>query len=165
MTTYAIPEIKKFESNLMIGGTHSDHFNSVIARYKTPSNLRFRWGIYQDKQSAPIANGQATVQDVASRMVELLKLERQYQERLAGVSLDSGAQKLLSVLDRETSIKWEDIPDGAEGDWSEMSRAIALLAGANLCEASPTRLRLSECGVRLLAELSSDEQAGLEVAV
>lgn len=165
MTTYAMPKIKRSESNQMIYEAHSDNFNSVIARYKLPRNLRFRWGTYQDKQSSPIASGQTTVQDVASRMVGLLKLERQYQERMAGVSLDSDAQKLLSVLDRETSIKWDDILDKAEGDWSDMSRAIALLAGANLCEASPTRLRLSENGVRLLAELSSDEEAEFGVAV
>ena len=164
MATDTIPEIKQFGSNLLTGA-HSNRFNSVITRYNETNNLLFRWSVHQSRRPAPVAYGQTEYKVVESRLVELLKLERQYRERLAGVSLDIDAQKLLSVLDHETSIKWEDIPDEAEGEWSEMSRAIALLAGANLCEASPTRLRLSEHGVRLLAELSSDEQAGLEVAV
>ena len=95
----------------------------------------------------------------------MTKLERQHRERLAGVWLDPVAQKLLTVLDRETSIRWEDIPDMAECEWSEASRAAALLAGANLCEVSPTRIRLSEYGDTLLAESSLTEQISHEVAI
>ena len=93
-----------------------------------------------------------------------MKLERQHRERLAAVSLDPTAQKLLHALDRETSIRWEDLPDRAEGDWSEASRSAALLAGANLCEVSPTRIRLNEYGDKMLAESPQTERATSKVA-
>ena len=88
---------------------------------------------------------------------ELIKLERQRREREAGVWLDPVAPKLLSALNSETSIRWEDIPDRAECEWSEAMRAAALLVGANLCEVSPTRIRLSEYGDKTLAESSLPE--------
>lgn len=95
----------------------------------------------------------------------LPKLERQHRERLAAVALDPAAKKLLNALDRETSVKWEDLPDKTGGDWSEASRAAALLTGANLCEVSPTRIRLSEYGDKLLAEESAQATEALtEVA-
>ena len=95
---------------------------------------------------------------------DLQKLQRQHRERLAAVSLDPAAQKLLNALDMETSIRWEDLPDKTEGGWSEAARSAALLAGANLCEVSPTRIRLTEYGDKLLAESPSADQANLEVA-
>ena len=91
---------------------------------------------------------------LASQFDNLPKLERQHRERLAAVSLDEAAKRLLNALDRETSIKWDDLPEKADCDWSEASRAAALLTGANLCEVSPTRIRLSEYGDKLLAEES-----------
>lgn len=99
-----------------------------------------------------------------SGLEELIKLERQRREREAGVWLDPIAQKLLSALDKETSIRWEDIPDKAECAWTEAVRAASLLVGSNICEVSPTRIRLSEYGDKLLAELSSAEWANHEVA-
>ena len=122
-------------------------------------HLSFRWGLYQDTSYVPVAYGQIDFSHLASRFSELIKLERQYQERLAGVWLDPKARKLLSVLNRETSIRWEDIPDRAECDWTEALKAAALLVGANLCEVSPTRIRLSEYGDKWLAEASLTEQA------
>lgn len=100
----------------------------------------------------------------ANQLDDLLKLERRHRERVAAVSLDPVAKRLLNALDRETSIKWADLPDKAEGDWSEASRAAALLAGANLCEVSPTRIRLSEYGDKLLTEDSEAVAAIPEVA-
>ena len=94
---------------------------------------------------------------------ESAKLERQHRERLAGVWLDPAARKLLNALNRETSIRWENIPDRAECGWSEAARATALLAGANLCEASPTRIRLSSYATELLADMA--ERASHEVAI
>ncbi len=91
---------------------------------------------------------------LASQFDNLPKLERQHRERLAAVSLDEAAKRLLNTLNRETSIKWDDLPEKADCDWSEASRAAALLARANLCEVSPTRIRLSEYGDKLLAEES-----------
>ena len=124
-----------------------------------------RWGLYQERNSTPIAYGQVDFSALAGRVADLIKLERQHRERLAAVSLDPAAQKLLSALDRETSIRWQDLPDRAECGWSEASRSAALLAGANLCEASPTRIRLNEYGDKLLAESSSAVQANPEVAI
>ena len=117
-----------------------------------------------DRDNVPVAYGQMDISAFASRVAGLLKLERQHRERLAAVSLDPRAQKLLGALDKETSIRWEDLPDRAECDWSEASRSAVILAGANLCEASPTRIRLSEYGDRLLAESAPPDQPTPEIA-
>lgn len=126
-------------------------------------HLSFRWGLYQHTTYSPVAYGQMDFSLLASRFSELIKLERQHRERLAGVRLDPIAQRLLIALDQKTSIRWEDISDTAECDWSEAARAAAVLVGANLCEVSPTRIRLSEYGDKLLAE-SSRPEAKQEVA-
>jgi len=125
--------------------------------------LSFQWGVYKKEELAPVAYGQIGFFALASRLSDLLKLERQHQERLAAVSLDACAQRLLSALDKKTSIQWEDLPASAEGDWCEVSRAATLLAGANLCDANPTRIRLSEHGDRLLAESRLYEQMDSQV--
>ena len=83
---------------------------------------------------------------------------------MAAVFLDQPALNLLNALDREISIRWENLPDRTKSDWSETSRAAALLAGANLCEVSPTRIRLSEYGNKLLAESTPIEPLSLEEA-
>ena len=138
---------------------------SYVYSQRTPySNLLFRWGVYEDTNPEPVAFGQVGYFALIRRLVGVMKLERQHRERLAAVSLDPNAQKLLSALDRETSIRWEDLPDRAEGDWSEASRSAALLVGANLCEVSPTRIRLNEYGDKLLAESSPSGRAIPEVA-
>ena len=102
--------------------------------------------------------------ELRRELLDLSKLHRQRQERLAAVCLDRHAQNLLNALDRETSIRWEDLPHRADSDWSEASRAAALLVGANLCEVSPTRIRLSEYGDKLLAESSLISRAATEIA-
>ena len=135
--------------------------------YPTESQLmqsafRLQWKLDQNigpSEQATVASGRIDfspegILSFGNRLAGLMKLERQHRERLAAVSLDPSAQKLLSALDRETSIMWEDLPDRAECDWTEASRSAVLLAGANLCEASPTRIRLSEYGDKLLAESS-----------
>ena len=110
-----------------------------------------------DKRSAISTN-------LANGLGELSKLQRQHGERLAAVFLDQPALNLLNALDREISIRWENLPDRTKSDWSETSRAAALLAGANLCEVSPTRIRLSEYGNKLLAESTPIEPLSLEEA-
>ena len=111
---------------------------------------------------APVAFGQGGFLALARWVVEMQKLERQNQERLAAVYLDPIARQLLNVLNRKTSIKWEDLPDVVEGESPDILRSVVLLAGANLCDASPSRLRLSEYGDELLAESSVAEQANSE---
>ena len=128
------------------------------------SALNFRWGVYRDTNPEPLAFGQVSYLGLRRRLAELQKLERQHRERLAAVSLDPAAQKLLSALDRETSIRWEELPDRVQSDWHESCRAAALLAWANLCEASPTRIRLNEYGDKLLAESFPTDEAHAEVA-
>ena len=137
--------------------------------YRYPQSIQnadwsLRWSVHQDMNPEPVAFGRVGYLALIRRLAGLQKLERQHRERLAAVSLDPNAQKLLSSLDRETSIRWEDLPDRAEGDWSEASRSAALLAGANLCEVSPTRIRLNEYGDKLLAESSPSGRAIPEVA-
>ncbi len=129
----------------------------------TPSSPT--WNMHLGTNSIPLAFGQADAWPLASRIANLLKLERQHRERVAAVSLDPTAKKLLNALDRETSFKWGDLPEKADCDWSAASRAAALLARANLCEVSPTRIRLSEHGDKLLAEESAQASESLpEVA-
>ena len=113
--------------------------------------LSLRWGLYNGTDAMPVSYGQVDALTLINRVSGLLKLESQHRERLAAVSMDPGAKRLLCALDRETSIKWEDLPTSAKSDWVEASRAAALLAGANLCDVSPTRIRLSEIGDKVLA--------------
>ena len=139
------------------------------SNYGYPMHTQFpvwslRWGLHQDMNPEPVAYGQVDFLALASRLASLLKLERQHRERLAAIWLDPTAQKLLGVLDKETSLPWEDLPDRTEGDWSEAAKSAALLAGANLCEVSPTRIRLNEYGDKLLAESSLTHQVNPEVA-
>ena len=135
-----------------------------IESFDLRSALNFRWGVYRDTNPDPLVFGQVSYPLLRRRLAELQKLERRHRERVAAVSLDSAAQRLLGALDRETSIRWEELPDRAGSDWSEASRAAALLAGANLCDASPTRIRLSDYGDKLLAESSPADQAHAKVA-
>lgn len=124
----------------------------------------FRWGVFSNSGSdveVPVAFGQWDLSALARWVVEVQKLERQNQERLAAVYLDPTAQQLIDALDRKTSIRWEDLPNMVEGKPHDVLRSVVLLAGANLCEASPTRLRLSEYGDKLLA--TGAEQANSEV--
>lgn len=116
-----------------------------------------QWAVRQEANSVPLASGQTDLRPFLTHLQHMTKLQRQHGERLAAVSLDKPALNLLNALDRETSIRWEDLPNRAESDWSEASRGAALLAGANLCEVSPTRIRLSEYGDKLLAESSLND--------
>lgn len=126
--------------------------------------LSFRWGVHQDPNPEPFVQGQADLHSFLLRVTDLLKLERQHRDRLAAVALDEDAQQLLNTLDQETSIRWEDLLEKTEGDWGVASRSAALLVGANLCEVSPTRIRLNEYGDKLLAESSMTDEAHTEIA-
>ncbi len=125
--------------------------------------LSFQWRIVHDSKPTPVAYGQVGYLALVSRFSDLLKLERQIKERTAAVSLNSGALQLMDALDKETSIRWEDLPERSGGDWMEACRAATLLAGANLCDASPTRLRLTEHGHRMLGGAELSERMDSEV--
>lgn len=140
----------------------SDYFKQSASLF----HFSLRWGVFRNSGSdveVPVAFGQGDLSALARWVVKVQKLERQNQERLAAVYLDPTAQQLIDALDRETSIRWEDLPDMVGGKPHDVFRSVVLLAGANLCEASPTRLRLSEYGDKLLAESSMDEQTNSEV--
>ena len=124
-----------------------------------------QWSVHQNSNPVPLAFGQTELRVFLMRLQAMAKLQRQHGERLAAVFLDQPALNLLNALDRETSIRWEDLPNRAESDWSEASRGAALLAGANLCEVSPTRIRLSEYGDKLLADSSLTDEVTKEIAI
>ena len=128
-----------------------------------PSSLSLKWQLYRGTDTVLLASGQEDYLAFVRRILPVMKIYRQQRERLAAVALDPTAQKLLDVLNQETSIKWGDLPDKADADWSEASRAAAILCVANLCEASPTRIRLSEYGDKMLAESSQLHQAHTRV--
>lgn len=163
MITDLLPTTEQPGTNLT---TWSNFDNSLHQpNVQSDPDLLLRWGVYQGMNTMPIDYGHVNYRAFASRFMELLKLERQHRERVAAVALDPAAQELMNALNRETSIKWDDLPDKADCDWSEASRAAALLAGANLCDVSPTRIRLSEYGDKLLAEESAEASEALsEVA-
>ena len=73
------------------------------------------------------------------------------QERIAAVYLDEKASSLLNTLYCETSIRWSDLPDKTNGEWSAICRAVALLTSADLCLADINRIRISEYGEELVA--------------
>ena len=163
--TFMYPKDQSSGTTLEPTSPPSYHYPAKSRYYQRP--MRLLWALYQEPNPTPVNFGHIDPDDVlafATRTMSLLKLERQHRERLAGVSLDPTAQKLLCALDQETSIRWEDLPEKAESVWSEASRSAALLVGANLCEVSPTRIRLNEYGDKLLAESSSADEANREVA-
>ncbi len=129
-------------------------------------HFSLRWDVFRNSGSdveVPVVSGRVDLSALARWFVEMQKLERQNQERLAAVYLDPTARQLLDALDRKTSIRWEELPNMIEGEPHDALRSVVRLAGANLCEASPTRIRLSEYGDKLLAESSMDEQASSKV--
>ena len=153
MMTDLLPTTEQPGTNLTTRSPFDNSYRQTNILPDTP--LSFRWGVYQDMNPIPIDYGHVNYWALASKVANLLKLERQHRERVAAVALDPAAKKLLNALDRETSVKWDDLPDKADGNWSDASRAAALLARANLCEVSPTRIRISEYGDKLLAEESA----------
>ena len=70
-------------------------------------------------------------------------MQRQNGDRLAAVYRDATAPRLLKALNRKTPIGWGDLPGVVGGEWDDVLRSVALLSGADLCEASTTGLRLS----------------------
>ena len=72
--------------------------------------------------------------------------------RVAAVALDSGALNILSFLDQHTSSSWSDLKEATGLDWPEICRGVAMLSGAELCDAGSATLRISEFGDRLLSE-------------
>ena len=111
-----------------------------------PPHWSFRWGVFSNSDAdmeVPVAAGQWDFSALARWVIEVQKLERQNQERLAAVYLDPTAQQLIDALDRKTSIRWEDLPNMVEGKPHDVLRSVVLLAGANLCEASPPGLGLA----------------------
>jgi hypothetical protein len=139
-------------------------FGSTLGPIDLHSSLNYRWSVHQGANPKPLESGQVDYLVLFRLRAGFQKLQRQHGERIAAVSLDPAARKLLGALDRETSIRWGDLPDRVEGDWPESCRAAALLAGANLCEASTTRIRLTEYGDKLLAESSQPGQEHAKVA-
>ncbi len=142
-----------------LGKASSDYDDYLTSLFH--SHL-FRWGVFENTGTL-VASGQEDFSAFARWVAGLQKLERQNRDRLAAVYMNPTARQLLDALDRKTSIKWENLLDEVEGDSPDVLRSVVLLAGANLCDASPTRLRLSEYGDKLLAESSAAEQANSEV--
>lgn len=153
-----ISPIVPTESGIGIETNSSDYLSQPASW----SHYSRRLSVFRNSGSdmeVPVASGQGDLSAFARWAVELQKLERQNREHLAAVYMNSTARQLLDALDRKTSIKWENLLDEVEGESPDILRAVVLLAGANLCNASPTRLRLSEYGDKLLAESSAAEQA------
>lgn len=141
----------------------SSNYDQSVSVPPVPS-WHFGLGLYRDNNPIPVVFRQLDPIVLSSTIAELRKIERQHQERLAAVALDQTALKLLDALNQETSVRWGDLPEIADCEWSEASRSAALLVGANLCEVSPTRIRLNEYGDKLLAESSPANEALPEVA-
>ena len=143
-------------SNTEPSGTNLDdgsYFNFGQKPNDIQSGWSFRWSVQpQGIDSEPTYFGEVDVLPLLRRLAVLEKLERLHRERLAAVMFDTVAQTLFNFLDRETSIRWEDLPNKADAKWSETCKSVALLAGANLCEVGPTRFRLTEYGDKLLSE-------------
>lgn len=192
MTTASILPVHSSDRNMGTRSTQTHKSSLGIAEemYKEPQSMRWReedsltsvsnQGGASTYYSWPIGLGWgqvtgfvgecATVAFVlgdfsafANWVADLQKLQRQHRERRAAVYLDATAQRLLDALDRRTSIRWEDLPDVVQAEWRDILRSVALLAGANLCEAGPTRIRLSEHADRLLAGSALADQVNSEV--
>jgi len=117
---------------------------------------RFIWRVdYADQESGRIATVSSGDQDFRvffDKVTELMKLQRRRQDHLAGVNLDSSARRLLELLDRQTSLRWDALKDRLDLQWDDICRAVALLASADLCEPGPSRLRLTDTAVKVLSQ-------------
>ena len=82
-------------------------------------------------------------------------LKTSQRNRIAGAALDKAARDIFAHLDRETSLKWEDLTQITNTMWPDAARAAALLVWANLCQPGPTRIRLTETGISILNESAS----------
>lgn len=120
-----------------------------------PIEMKLDWSVREPLDDQPIIVGRTDYWPFVTRLFEVQKHEGQHRERLAALALDEHAKKLLDVLDQETSIKWDELQEVVDGEWSDVARSVAILAAAHLCETSPTRMRLSEYGDNWLAEASS----------
>lgn len=94
---------------------------------------------------------------VQRAMERLTKWEQRRRDRIAGVYLDEASLKMLGVLDRETSIRWGELTKMTGLEPSDALRVVALLASAELCEAGPLRVRLSDVGDMLLSGETKQE--------
>lgn len=103
------------------------------------------------KKVTSVSSGIEEYEPFVRRLEEINKIERQRQNSLAGAMLDESAKKILDVLDKSTSIKWEDLAAKSDLSWHDIARGVAFLSSANLCEPEFARLRLTESGERLLA--------------
>lgn len=74
------------------------------------------------------------------------------RNRIAGAALDEAARAIVAYLDRETSLKWEQLDEITNTNWPDTARAVALLVWADLCQPGPKRLRLTETGISILDE-------------
>lgn len=158
-------------SNADLVRTNSAAGQSLVyhgdVRYRYSGLLK--WSLHSTVTSDPIVSGHVAAYPFLLQQVELQKLQRRRRERLAAVSLDDVAKRLLQVMNRETSIRWEELSDEVASDWTKVCRATALLAEANLCEVSPTRFRLSDYGAELLSQSTdkrdklADEQEKLAI--
>jgi len=110
----------------------------------------------------PAETGQGTIRLFANdALMELWQGQRNdtltnaQRNRIAGAALDKAAQAIFANLDRETSLKWEELTQVADTTWPDATRAVALLVWADLCQPGPKRIRLTETGISILNESAS----------
>lgn len=88
---------------------------------------------------------------IAQRLGSLRKLEWHIQDRIASVAFDEAATKILQLLDRETSLRWEELSRQSELEWPDVCRGLSILASAQMCDVGSARVRISEVGDRMLS--------------
>jgi hypothetical protein len=121
----------------------------------------FAWATLRKKPDSDIISVMAsgTYQlGVAQRAIQrLAKWEQRRRDRIASVYLDEDSIKMLKLLGRETSIRWDKLTEMAGLQPSDTLRVVALLANAELCEVGPLRLRLSDAGDLILSGETKQE--------
>ena len=94
----------------------------------------------------PSSPQMAAVNTIVDAVEELRARDMYRHDYMGAVQLNPTARKLFAALDRETSIRWEDLPDRCGEDWTAICKAVAVLSRAGLCEADQ-RLRISVHGI------------------
>lgn len=121
----------------------------------------FAWAAFcKDPDSDSIgvmASGIHQLGVVQRTMERLAKWEQRRRDRIAGVYLDEASFKMLGVLGRETSIRWDKLTEMTGLQPSDTLRVVALLANAELCEVGPLRIRLSDVGDLILSGETKQE--------
>ncbi len=146
--------IRMTASNQQMNNSVTGYYGSQD--YEESANWSFNWKIIShatDKEKAYLLSyGSQPFNEILTTLEQVSKIQRKYRERVAGVFTDANALTALDLLNRETSVRWEDLESKMGLACFEVCRSISLLAAAEMCDVGHSRVRISAIADRILLE-------------